>query len=79
MSDEEFGRAYAAQMGWEPARIGEFFAWHNAADPNLPGEVPPAVRFDGRMWLRSEAESFAALGRAVRAVHAAVPLLKELT
>ena len=76
MTDEEFGRAWAAQQNHHPVRFPEF----------LPGEGPfwktqPLTQSGGFAVFfpdtRSEADAYAAIGRAVRAVHTAVPRLKE--
>ncbi len=66
MTDLEFGRAWAAQQAIAPTRSsGLPPVWEWAYLPRL-GFLSPSL---------SEAEAYAVLGEAVRAVHAAVPQL----
>lgn len=75
MTDLEYGRAWAAQQRLLPGLIeGIGFRW------DAFGNLPFAVRSElTRSWWSTENEAFAALGSAVRAVHAAVPQLRDPT
>lgn len=82
MTDEEFGRAWAAQVGIVPPRRLD---WGNRESTWewVSGLVPHVVMVTlspGPLSCHdSEAEAYAALGAAVRAVHAAVPPLATTT
>lgn len=70
MTDEEFGRAYAAQMGWKLLSQGGVQTW---VDP------PFFVRtyFSRTNRFKSPKLAYETIGRAVRTIHAAVPPLRE--
>lgn len=81
MSDEEFGRAWAKQQGKCPRAKRDGWYWW-AFDSLEPHSVPFFLgRFlfvsSGSMKSHHESpeDAYAALGRTVRAVHAAVPQL----
>lgn len=84
MTDEEYGRAYADQMGWEPAENYErgMFAWlgddygdaKTHPEAVLPSELSHLWGFPG---YRPEGSAYSALGRAVRRIHTAVPPLNH--
>ena len=82
MTDEEYGRAWAELAGRAPRRSRSRggYVWRVAASPGAEGRrwhLPPpflglgvaAAVYSGR------AEAYAALGRAVRRIHADVPRL----
>ena len=89
MDDEQFGRAWAKQQGCAPLATHDErgwprWAWH-IGDLDSACRPPDAVLAEldgplkGRTFLyyQSEAAVYAALGAAVRAVHAAVPPLAD--
>lgn len=72
MTDEEFGRAWAEMMGVEVRKADDTLLgskWWRIRDARLPNWF----RVD--LFHLSAADAYAALGAAVRAVHAAVPHL----
>ncbi len=87
MTDEQFGRAWAAQQEKEPLYYdGSGWKWERGVEDQF--EVPPAVYahlsegaevLPGIRYYHSEAAAYDDLGYAVRAVHAAVPPLKDVT
>jgi len=84
MTDEEYGRAFASQTGREPSKtemkvddkvIDIWWAWYpsdRAAVGAIPSVVAAAMPAGYRRF-PTEAEAYAALGRAVREVHRLVP------
>ncbi len=82
MTDEEFGRAWAKQMGLVPMHLPDYtgpnkWGWWECYKA---GQLPHEVR-DQMLYFYvggpTERWAFSSLGRAVRAVHAAVPPLAE--
>ena len=78
LSDEAFGRAWAAQQKVEPLRYSwkgrPRWEWVWAA--MVDGRLPIVRDHMARLDFASEKAAYAELGRAVRRVHAAVPPLK---
>lgn len=69
MTDEEYGRAWGETMGVQPTAFPPFAG-------SLPFWKCQYVRGVGHMPdTYSEAEAYAALGKAVREVHRLVPML----
>lgn len=86
MTDEEYGRAWAAENGRTPYKDCGVWWWFNSRSPELESDIRPVIwaymkgptGFDlttGRYY-RTEAEAYAALGRTIRGIHQAVPHLK---
>lgn len=85
MTDEQYGRDWAARTGRAPHRVVHEdgwaeWCWHRPGvggfDPGpsvVPAPVSAAIAETTAVWFASEAEAFAALGRAVRLVHEQVP------
>jgi hypothetical protein len=76
--DECAGRAWAAREGKRPAEVNGLFFWNfGISGPSgLPMSVAGIIARDRCLGkYPTEAAAYAALGRAVRAVHAAVPPL----
>lgn len=94
MTDEAFGRAWAKQQGKKPVcRDDQAWCWYfensvamrATVETTLPRVVMEAdpMRYGVRTsehckGFDSEAAAYAALGKAVREVHAAVPPLREV-
>ncbi len=86
MNDEEFGRAWAMQQGIKPHKQhGSGYGWY-VGDRHEPESRLLVLFADfmglqhgGYDWHKTEAKAFAALGKAVRAIHAAVPQLATPT
>lgn len=83
MTDEEFGRTWAGQMDRKPNPPGIVPSWEWWWSATGDGRIPLCVWNELRgagSNMRSfptEADAFAALGRAVRMVHREVPHLRE--
>lgn len=82
MSDEEFGRAWAAENGRAPLLDGGGYWWTISGVGPLSHRLP-VILFDamkGSVGIcadyRNEAHAYAALGRGLRAIFAEVPPLK---
>ena len=85
LDDEVFGRAWAGQQGKSPHRHATMWYWMRGYstldDPKATlhlwvfGLLPGAEASDTYLAYATEFDAYAALGRAVRAVHAAVPPL----
>jgi hypothetical protein len=73
LSDLEYGKAWARQQGVAP----EHYHYDGICDTWEWTNFPEPVIFYIAGGYRTEDLAYAALGRAVRKVHAAVPLLKE--
>ena len=85
-SDEEYGRAWAAMMGKELRDMGPAFSGlskrYRWVRLDFPQAIADELRFcvccsPGIKDFDNELDAYAALGRAVRAVHAAVPPLEQ--
>ncbi len=83
LSDLEFGRLWAKQMGRRPNETDGEWEWWGiqtqiAPDAVLPPPVWACVGAPGAFArYETPSEAYAALGRAVRSVHAAVPPLRD--
>src|SRR5687768_9165695 len=75
LGDEEYGRAWARQQGIRPRRLPDIWQWFvtdRSGSPDAAAELPKYVAFalPGTGYYESEAAAYAALGKAVREVHA---------
>lgn len=83
MIDEEFGRAWASQNGRTPRYNSSQWGWLIGGAASDPHRLPMALSTSmesphgGPVWYSTEADAMDHLGMAVRAVHAAVPILKD--
>ena len=82
MTDEQYGRAWAKQQGLAPSPPGSMSNWGWWWTALGEGPCLPRAVFacwdhaaQGYPHYPTEAEAFAALGKAVQAVHAEVPPL----
>ena len=73
LSDLEFGRRWAAMMGWRSA-VWQKGAAYGHRWVKLPRPIASVLL---ARWYETEAAAYAALGRAVREVHRLVPRLES--
>ena len=80
MTDEELGRAWSRQQGYVPVRWEfpdiQLVAYYWSAPPPVLSSVLRSYATPWYGW-KTEADAYAALGRAVREVHRQVPPLRE--